>query len=218
MEVKYLSHMGDDDMVVDNARVSFAKQASQYTPEQNTKLIKYLAKHNHWTPFACCQIRLHVKVPIFLARQYFKHQIGSTKNEVSRRYVDDTPDTWHPTEWRKRPDGGIKQGSGESINSEDQRVAAYMYDKSSTLATDTYRSLLNIGVCPEQARAVLPQGMYTEFIDTGSLAYWARLYNQRSDPTAQREWVEVCEQIDVIMRGLFPVSWNELTGGNDVSK
>lgn len=218
MEVKYLSHMGDDAMVVDNARVSFAKQASQYTPEQNTKLIKYLASHNHWTPFACCQIRLHVKVPIFLARQYFKHQVGSTKNEVSRRYVDDEPEFWYPTEWRKRPDGGIKQGSGERLYDEDHWFVDAAYTRSVDIAKSTYQTLLFCGVCPEQARAVLPQGMYTEFIDTGSLIYWARIYNQRSDPTAQREWIEVCEQIDVIMRGLFPVSWNELTGGNNVSK
>lgn len=216
MEVKYLSHMGDDAMVVDNARVSFAKQASQYTPEQNTKLIKYLAKHNHWTPFACCQIRLHVKVPIFLARQYFKHQVGSTKNEVSRRYVDDEPEIWVPEEWRKRPDGGIKQGSGERLYDKEHHHVNNLYRYATNIALIQYNSLLLAGVCPEQARAVLPQGMYTEFIDTGSLAYWARLYNQRSDPTAQREWVEVCEQIDAIMRGLFPVSWKELTkGGSD---
>lgn len=218
MEVKYLSHMGDDDMVVDNARVSFAKQASQYTPEQNIKLIKYLAKHNHWTPFACCQIRLHVKVPIFLARQYFKHQVGSTKNEVSRRYIDYEPEMWIPSEFRSRSTSGAKQGSGEPIEPELQKTLQEGYLLSMFCAAEDYRWLLDRGVCPEQARAVLPQGMYTEFIDTGSLVYWARIYNQRSDPTAQREWVEVCERIDAIMRGLFPVSWSELTGGNDVSK
>lgn len=218
MEVKYLSHMGDDNMVVDNARVSFAKQASQYTPEQNAKLIKYLASHNHWTPFACCQIRLHVKVPIFLARQYFKHQVGSTKNEVSRRYVDDKPEIWQPKEWRYRPANGMKQGSGDVVDVRISRVAYRRYITAMDDAQELYQDLLDFGICPEQARAVLPQGMYTEFIDTGSLVYWARIYNQRSDPTAQREWVEVCEQIDVIMRGLFPISWAELTGGNDVSK
>lgn len=211
MEVKYLSHMGDDNMVVDNARVSFAKQASQYTIEQNTKLIKYLAAHNHWTPFACCQIRLHVKVPLFLARQYFKHQVGSTKNEVSRRYVDDTPEFWVPTIWRSRPDKNIKQGSGRELNASAQSLSHADYSEVTSNTVRIYQDLLDRGVAPEQARAVLPQGMYTEFIDTGSLVYWARVYNQRSDPTAQREWVDVCEQIDVILRGLFPISWTELT-------
>ena len=209
MKMTYLSHMGDDSMVVDNARVSFNKNSANYTESQNTKLISYLARHNHWTPFACCQIRLHVKVPIFLARQYFKHQIGSTKNEVSRRYVDDTPEIWQPTEWRERPGGSIKQGSGEPIKM--GWMADTFYNFATTVAINRYNKLLNMGVCPEQARAVLPQGMYTEFIDTGSLVYWARLYNQRKDPTAQREWQEVCEQINEIMIKLFPVSWPELT-------
>jgi thymidylate synthase (FAD) len=210
--------MGDDNMVVDNARVSFNKQAAEYTTEQNNKLIAYLAKHHHWTPFACCQIRLHVKVPIFLARQYFKHQVGSTKNEVSRRYVESEVEIWHPKAWRKRPTNSIKQGSGDCMDASISRIAYQRYKTAVDTAAEAYSSLLELGVCPEQARAILPQGMCTEFIDTGSLVYWARVYKQRSDATAQKEWQEVCEQINEIMVGLFPVSWPALIGGNDVSK
>lgn len=112
MDVEYIDHMGSDERVVDAARVSFDKEATNYTEEQNRALIHYLAKHGHWTPFSAPQITLRLTVPIFVARQDFKHQIGFTRNEVSRRYVDDTPEFFVPDEWRIRPEGSVKQGSG----------------------------------------------------------------------------------------------------------
>lgn len=213
MKLTYKSHLGSDQFIVDAARVSFSKESGQYTEEQNTKLLKYLAKHEHWSPFAHPQISIHVKVPIFLARQWFKHIVGSVKNEISRRYVDSEPEFWTPTEFRSRSTSGAKQGSGEpSPNQEDLKHA---YGNALWEAIYDYNYLIQAGVCPEQARAVLPQATYTEFIDTGSLAYWARLYCQRNEATAQKEWLDLTSQLDQIIRPLFPTAWETLT--NDKS-
>ena len=210
MKVEYISHLGTDNTIVDAARVSFNKQASNYTDEQNARLISYLARHNHFTPFTHPQITMRETVPIFVARQRYKHQIGFTYNEVSRRYVDDTPEFFQPEAWRNRPEGSVKQGSGNNIHPNQlQWNTAYqgLLDR----AEGVYREMISSGVAPEQVRMVLPQSMYTSYWVTGSLAAWARGYKQRSDSHSQQEIQQLASQWDQIIRPLFPISWETLT-------
>lgn len=204
MEVKYIDHMGTDLSVVNAARVSFNKKAEIFT-EKDSRLIKYLAKHNHWTPFGHTSVTLHVKAPIFIARQLGKHQVGLVWNEVSRRYVDDEPEFFEPDVWRKRPEGSVKQGSSEEAVG--GVVLSDYYDTVECL----YAELLHLGVCPEQARMVLPQSMMTEWYWTGSIAAFARVYQQRIDAHAQKEVQEIAKQIDSEISPLFPFSWQALT-------
>lgn len=209
---EYVSHMGTDLTVVNSARVSFNKESSLdsngYLPSQDEKLIGYLAKHNHITPFTHPQITLRESIPIFVARQRFKHVVGFTYNEVSRRYVDDAPDFYMPTEWRTRPDGSIKQGSGDTHLENDQIKGLYTHTVE--IALDTYNYLIKAGVAPEQARMVLPQSMVTSFYVTGSLAAFARAYRQRIDSHAQKEIQDLAVQWDKIIAPLFPVAWSAL--------
>jgi len=213
MKLEYIQHMGSDSSVVDAARVSMDKMADQYSPEQNEKLIKYLVKNNHWSPLAHPQISFRVSMPIFLARQYFKHIVGSVKNECSRRYVQSEPTFFYP-EWRHAPKGGVKQGSGEpmDLNSPSLVRIEQEYEKLLVSCECTYFDLIDEGVAPEQARMVLPQSMMTEIIDTGSLVYWARMYQQRAmDDHAQKEWKLLMDPLNEKMLELFPISWRELT-------
>lgn len=176
----------------------------------DSKLINYLAKHNHWTPFSHPQITLRETVPIFVARQRFKHMVGFTYNEVSRRYVDDTPEFFFPESWRARPEGGLKQGSGEDVDSQNEFNVAY--NQYVLEAGAYYHSLIERGVAPEQARMVLPQSMYTSYYVTGSLSAFARAYTQRIDPHAQIEIQDLAKQWNEIIAPLYPVSWKALTG------
>lgn len=210
IEVTYKAHMGSDDFVCDMARVSFDKVSSNFTTEQNNKLLAYLAKHNHWSPFAHPQITLHVKCPIFVARQDFKHVVGFARNEVSRRYVDTPPEFYTPDVWRSRPEGSVKQGSG-GAHKYDAHYKEQLHDMH-TYAADMYDRMLKDGVAPEQARMVLPQSMYTSYYVTGSLAAWARAYKQRIDAHAQVEIQELAKQWGSILSPLFPESWAVLTG------
>lgn len=211
MKIEYISHMGTDDTVCDSARVSFNKQATNYTKEQNNKLITYLAKHGHISPFMHPQITLRETVPIFVARQRFKHVVGFSYNEVSRRYVDDIPEFYVPLEWRSRPQGSVKQGSGDPLT--DQTNLDIVYRQQLTMCKQLYEYMLEQGVAPEQARMVLPQSMLTSYYVTGSLSAFARLYNQRADSHAQKEIQDVAHMIDAIIAPLFPVSWQALTKG-----
>jgi thymidylate synthase (FAD) len=226
MNVDYIGHLGDDLMVANAARVSFKKHHEAFD-ESDAKLLGYLAKHHHWTPFAHPQITLRIKAPVFVRAQLFKHKIGFTENEVSRRYVDDAPEFFMPDVWRGRPTGGAKQGSegeitelshpAEGIGSEDLwgdvdnkfhptlHVEYYNY-----YCHQMYRWLLESGVAPEQARMVLPQSMYTEWYWTGSLAAYARMCQQRLDPHAQAETKYIATRCSNIIRNLFPVSWQVL--------
>lgn len=209
MKVELLESMGNDLSVVNAARVSFNKEKQQFDVEDE-KLIKYLARNRHWTPLAQVHVKCRVEMPVFLARQYFKHIVGSVKNEVSRRYVDDDPEFWGPDMWRSRPDKSIKQGSGGSLDHKTQNLCDDLYWESVETSMKTYRILLSQGVAPEQARAVLPQSMMTTVIDSGTLVYWARMYKQRVDTHAQREWDVLTSEIDKVMRQVAPVSWEEL--------
>ena len=215
MRVTYLDHMGSDLTVADAARVSFAKSSSLEDDgslrDADARLIRYLARHNHWSPFAHPQISLHVRAPIFIARQLAKHQAGLTWNEISRRYVDAEPEVWQPQEWRGRADN-VKQGSGEALSGVSRDGAQFHYWQAVDMAMMAYQDLLDVGVCPEQARAVLPLATNTEWIWTGSLAAFARVCKQRMDSTAQAEAREIAEQISQIIEPLFPVSWPVLMG------
>lgn len=228
MQVTLVDHMGTDLTVVNAARVSFDKeseweQAEVYAygdqdyPEalinvlgnKDAKLIGYLAKHNHWSPFAHTSIQLRIKAPIFVARQLVKHQVGGVWNEVSRRYVDSEPEFWFPDVWRGRPEGSMKQGSSGLVDqSADHRARKLVED-----ALATYEHMLrHDSVAPEQARMILPQNMMTEWYWTGSLMFFVRVCRERLAPGAQLETREVAEGIAEIVAPLFPVSWSALMG------
>jgi thymidylate synthase (FAD) len=147
-------------------------------------------------------------MPIFVAREWYRHQIGFARNEVSRRYVSDMPECWVPT-FREK-DSNLKQGSKETIIELDD-VAKNVYDTSIRISLEAYDELLKLGVAPEVARTVLPQSMYTEFIETGSLAAYARLYKLRTSPDAQREIQGYADEIGKFIAEKFPVSWKALT-------
>ncbi len=165
----------------------------------------------HWAPFANgVGMRFRVKAPIPIMRQLFKHKIGSVESEVSRRYVDDLPEAFVPT-WRKAAEN-VKQGSGEDFPPDWQKDINYEYGILCDMAIGLYSNMIKQGVCPEQARFVLPQGVYTEAIISNSLYGWARVFNQRSDRGhAQREIADIADLIGAEAEKLFPVSWRELT-------
>ena len=212
MKVEHIDHMGNDDSVVNAARVSFAKQADQYTEEQNARLIKYLARHNHWTPFAHAFVTLRFKAPIAIHAQCVKHQIGFAMNTVSRRYVSDKPELFIP-EFRLAPEGSVKQGSGEVHP--DNAHWQVNYEDLMNKAVDLYLMMIDGDVAPEQARFVLPQGVMTEWVWSGSLQAWARFYTQRIDPHAQKEIQFLAQEVDKIVGALYPVAWDALTGVTD---
>lgn len=206
-----IDNMGSDDRVVDAARVSFSKIAENYTQEQNGRLIKFLAKHKHWTPFSHPQLTFLYEVPVFVARQEFKHIIGFTRNEVSRRYVDDPPQLHTPSAWRLRPDKSIKQGSGDVAPNITQITANAALKSAHDTALSAYNTLIENGIAPEQARMVLPQSMMTSYYITGSLAAFARFYTQRIDSTAQLEIQELAKAVGSLIAPLYPISWRAMT-------
>jgi thymidylate synthase (FAD) len=212
--MELLEVFGNDLTVVNAARVSFAKESAEFS-EQDGKLIKYLAKHNHVSPFFHPQLRFRFKMPIFVAREWYRHQIGFARNEVSRRYVDTTPECWIPSpdQIRER-DPKLKQGSKDTsvINAEEVHQLMKTHTEVNVML---YEDLLSKGVAPEIARCILPQSMITEFIETGSLAAYARLYNLRTDPTAQREIRRYAEMIGELIEPLFPISWKALTSASE---
>lgn len=223
MKCELISSMGDDLSVVNAARVSFSKE-SEYVYDTtwgstekdlciaDKKLIKYLAKHDHFTPFTHCMITVREEVPIFVARQRFKHTIGFSYNEESRRYVDSDPTFYHPDVWRKRAES-VKQGSSEE-GIASQGLTKEKYDKFLIQAKEMYDDLLKSGVAPEQARMCLPQSMYTSYYVTGSLSAFARAYKLRIDNHAQKEIQDLAKMWDNICSVIYPISWKELTIGN----
>ena len=215
----YVNHMGTDLDVVNAARVSFDK-ASSHLSKSDEWLIKYLSDHDHFSPFTHVMITLRETVPIPIARQRFKHTIGFTYNEVSRRYVDSAPSYYKPDKWRGRADH-VKQGSSETTvdinppNYFGRRTMVDAYESSLQQANYAYELLLKRGVCPEQARFVLPQAAMVEYIATGSLYAFARAYRLRSSPDAQKESRDLAKFWNDIIRALYPVSWKQLVGGDD---
>jgi len=224
--VQLLDFMGSDLTVVNAARVSFDKE-SEYgsfdstgvgkLSDKDVKLIEYLAKNNHWTPFAHPQVRMRIKAPFPIRTQFFKHKQGFVENEISGRYVEQREPQIYLPVWRNKAKNN-KQGSLDFIDSDledDSESILSILDKAYNDAVNhasyAYNTLLSYGVAPEQARFVLPQGTYTEWIWTGSLSAYARFYNLRIDPHAQWEIRQYAKAIGDIMKKIFPVSWEHLT-------
>ena len=224
IKVELIDHMGSDLSVVNSARVSFDKQVEKVS-DGDVKLIKYLANHKHMTPFRHNQIQIRCHAPIFLARQLGKHQAGLSWNEVSRRYVDSEPEFFIPDEWRGRPDGSIKQGSGGvveylkgwssivGVSSQWDMSTNIAYDHFISVVEDMYREFLEAGVAPEMARMVLPQSMMTSWYWTGNLISFAHVYKERIAEGAQLEAQWFAEDLDKVIRPLFPESWSALVDG-----
>lgn len=179
------------------------------TVEELNDILNYIRRMPpHWTPFGHTAITLHMKVPVFVARQIHKHQVGFVVNEVSRRYVTDEPEFYEPEVWRKAADN-VKQGSSdEAVSSWEVGTLVPIHNHN---CLNLYNKLLGDGVCPEQARMILPQSTYTEFWMTGNLFGWANLFNQRTDPHAQREVQEVAHMIGELIEPHYPESWKALT-------
>ena len=229
MKVELIEQMGSDLTVANAARVSFEKESdwdySEYCETCNdyheptlknadAKLIAYLAKHNHWTPFGHCFVSFRIKAPIFVARQLGKHQVGLVWNEVSRRYVSSEPEFYMPTVWRMKADN-VKQGSSDVAVDTIRWEAADdlpsdVYEDALTMCEAAYEALLAGGVCPEQARMVLPQSMMTEWIWSGSLFAIAKMCKLRLDSHTQYETRLVALKIAQKMVDLYPVSWKAL--------
>jgi thymidylate synthase (FAD) len=207
--VELLETFGSDLTVVNAARVSFAKESTAMTPG-DVKLITYLAKHQHTSPFFHPQIRLRLKMPIFVAREWFRHTVGFARNEVSRRYVDSDVECYIPDcEMIRERDVNKKQGSKVTAVDNSEYAREHIYDLTHS-AVDTYNKLLSENVAPEVARMVLPQSMYTEFIETASLFAYARLCKLRLGSDAQMEIRLYAKVLSDLLEKAFPVSWPAL--------
>ena len=213
-KVELLEVFGDDLTVVNAARVSLGKHVTEFT-EKDERLIRYLANHEHISPFFHPQARFRIKIPIWMAREWFRHTIGFARNEVSRRYVDEPPTFHLPGVLRSRAPNK-KQGSQDDeheLSSQYREEMEHLCDETSRL----YRLMLANGICPEQARMILPQNMMTEFIETGSLAAYARLCKLRLGADAQKEIREVAQLIGDALEKVFPVSWNVLISASNTA-
>ena len=206
IKVEMIDKMGTDLSVVNAARVSYAKIKGQFE-DKDKKLISFLVKHGHWSPFAHASLQFRIKAPVFVARQLVKHQVGLSWNEVSRRYVSYEPELYKIDEWRGRPVDS-KQGSSGTIELSD--LAKLTYSKMMEGCKILYDQLLSEGVAPEQARAVLPQSMMTEWLWSGTLYAFARVCNLRYKPDVQKETREVADKIDYHCSQYFSVSWPAL--------
>ncbi len=202
IETKLIDHMGTDLLFVNAARVSFAKENKEFQVVDDSRLIRYLAKHNHWSPFGHASLQFRIKAPIFVARQLVKHQVGLVWNEVSRRYVDDEPEFYIPSEWRLKADDKKQGSSDETIE----------YNLGSTLefVKTTYQNMLKANIAPEMARMILPQNLYTEWYWSGTLMAFARVCNLRCKPDTQWETQQIANLIDIESKQHFPTSWRAL--------
>ena len=216
IKATYIDHMGSDLSVVNAARVSFGKKHDIFVANKDTGLVKYLAKHKHLSPFGHAFASFHVKAPIFVARQLVKHKFLRW-NEISRRYVDDEPEFYTPYVWRGRS-ADKKQGSDPDVVIDtayyDRDDGYNTWDGDATsIAHEAYQKMIKLGVAPEQARMVLPQSTMTEFYWSGSLDAFASMCVLRLKGDTQYETRLVAQQIDEVMSGLFPVSWEALIHG-----
>lgn len=206
--IELLDVFGNDLTIVNAARVSFNKESTELN-SKDEKLIQYLAKHNHITPFFHPQLRFRIKMPIYVAREWYRHTIGFARNEVSRRYVDTPPECYNPQDIRAR-DANLKQGSKLTNVENNMEIALKIKDIQDKVLCE-YEELLSLNVAPEVARGILPQSMYTEFIETASLAAYARLCKLRLDPHAQKEIQEYAKVLSELIEEKFPMSWKALT-------
>ena len=220
IKVEYVDHMGSDLSVVNAARVSFDKKSewkiddvahggeTEQLKTADKSLINYLAAHNHWSPFAHTSISVRISAPIFVARQLAKHQVGGVWNEVSRRYVDAEPEFYFPEVWRGKPENA-KQGSTGVV--EDNEGWDRDVKNQTNYALSLYLAMIQYHVAPEQARMVLPQNTMSEWIWTGSLAFFHRVWRERTNPHAQKECADVADLLALVIEPLFPYSWEALT-------
>ena len=212
MNVELLEAMGSDLTVVNAARVSFAAESQEFSG-RDKKLIKYLARHNHWTPFGHVQLQFRLKAPVFVARQLHKSQVGLLVNEVSRRYVDSKPEFHEPEGWRLKAQDKKQGSSLETFTGpQGERWDARYWDLMNNAET-LYQNMVASGVAPEQARMVLPQSMMTEWYWTGSLAAFARVVKQRISGDAQLECQLMAQKIDQLVANTDQIrySWACLT-------
>ena len=194
MKVELLDTFGNDNMVCNVARVSYKKIAAMFTTEENDKLIYYLAKHKHWSPFAHPKVQFRLEMPIYVERQIIKTTVGVDYNSVSGRYVDFS-DTYTTIDtWRKQSTSS-KQGSGEDLDKLDNVIAYIIQDEIIENAKIAYQKLIELGVSKEQARTILPLNLNTTMIWTGSLYALIRLCNQRLKPNAQKETRDVVQEM-----------------------
>lgn len=214
-KVELISSMGTDLNVVNAARVSFANRQSELNLEKDTKLLNYLAKHGHWSPFAHTSITVRCSVPIFLARQLVKHQVGLTWNEESRRYIDSELEFYVPPVLHTRPTNA-KQGRGDAIPH--KRLQEDWIERSSHEANGIYKILLTSGVAPEEARMVLPLNTMTNYYWTGSLMAFARVIQQRSTPHAQLIANEFAQQLSDVVQSVYPESFKALINAQLTTK
>lgn len=201
-----------EDMVTDISTAGFEHNTSETISDDYTLKIKDLLEQyrhtpTHWSPFAHVSVSLRLKAPIAIHAQFMKHTVGFSHNTTSRRYVSSTPDLFMPN-FRKKPEGNIKQGSGDAHEKAEQWLN--QYKKVSGLCVRLYDELIDAGIAPEQSRFILPQGVMTEWQTTGSLSAWARLYNQRTDSHAQKEIQELAHMVGEIIKPLYPHAWDAL--------
>lgn len=200
IKVEYIDHMGSDVNIVNAARVSFAKEVKEFNLDTDGRLLNYLAKHNHWSPFAHTCISVRCKVPLFIARQLVKHQVGGNWNEESRRYIDIEPEFWLPEDVHYRPTNA-KQGSG-AVHADSKQIVEYMREHSS-FCLRTYNELIRADVAPEEARMVLPLNTMTNFIWTGSLLFFRRVIEQREDAHAQLAAQEFAAKLKEVVKPIY---------------
>lgn len=218
MKVEYIDHMGSDLSVINAAKVSFDRIDGYWIDEEEAKrlgvkshpgLIRYLAKHDHWTPFAHTSISLRMSAPVPIRTQCFKHKQGLVENEESRRYISSRPKLFVPENFRNAPTNGAKQGSEGVHDNSGYWYRTYVIRCEKMI--DLYEQMVEAGVCPEQARFVLPQGCEVNWIWTGNLYAFANFYLKRTEAHAQKEIQMLAEDVGKIIQPLFPVSWGALT-------
>lgn len=229
ISVELLDFCGSDAAIANSARVSFSQFGEWnevpegYSEGKCEKLIKYLASHNHSSPFRHNCITIRCQAPIFIARQLMKHQAGLSWNESSRRYVDSEPAFFYPEQWRSRPEGSLKQGSGsdevtmlhvKDVAEGDWGSVSIMNEYNNHIHRSAllYNEMLSSGVAPELARMVLPQSMLVDWVWSGNLLAFAHCFNLRIKENAQIEAQEFAKELDKVIAPLFPIAWQALTG------
>jgi thymidylate synthase (FAD) len=194
MKAELIHHFGDDNMIVDVARVSYAKKAANYTDEQNGKLIKYLVNHKHTSPFRHPSLQFRIECPIYVERQLFKHQIGLNANSISGRYVDFSDSYYEITEWRMQSESS-KQGSAGAVSESVNKEACAIQHEIIEICQLAYEKMVKLGISKEQARTILPLNLNTQFVWTGSMLAFTHLFNLRLKPDAQQETRELVQQM-----------------------
>lgn len=207
IEVEYIDHMGSDINIVNAARVSYAKEVQEFNLDTDYKLLTYLAKHDHWSPFAHTCISVRCKVPLFLARQLVKHQVGGNWNEESRRYISTEPEFWLPEQWHYKPQNS-KQGSG-AVHPLTHVLSEWTYENSER-SLKLYQAMLTHEVAPEEARMVLPLNTMTNYIWTGSLLFFRRVIAQREDSHAQLAAQEYAKKLQAVVRPVYQYGYKAL--------